>query len=323
MALTWGDINGKVNPHIVPRLVDNVYKSSPILTRLRTRNAERFEGGTSYRLPIIYAELNGDAFARGGQFNIAAVPTDTAVEVSPKFYYVNITLFGTDGVLARGPDAAMNYVESKMVNASGKMAKLLGTALFLDGQGTNSSVLHLDGLQGALDNGTIYPAYAGITRTDLGVANGVNNQGINGYVAALPAFTMTGMQTAYGAAWFGNESVDLIATTQTVWDIIWNKIQPQQRFREESSDVAKIGFQSLRWMGASIVVDQYCPAGYVFGLNSKYISLFISTLPKYQFGFTGFKEAQGSDDVAGQYLFGGNILIPAPRLFFTLTGVIG
>lgn len=47
MALTWDDITGKVNKHIIPRLVDNVYKSSPIFTRLRTRNAERFEGGTS------------------------------------------------------------------------------------------------------------------------------------------------------------------------------------------------------------------------------------------------------------------------------------
>ena len=55
--------------------------------------------------------------------------------------------------MARGNDAAMNYVESKMVNASGKMAKLLGTDLFLDGQGTNSATINLDGMQAALDNG--------------------------------------------------------------------------------------------------------------------------------------------------------------------------
>jgi hypothetical protein len=133
---------------------------------------------------------------------------------------------------------------------------------------------------------------------------------------------MAGMQTAYGSSWFGNEHIDLIVTTQTIWDIIWAKIQPQQRFMEESTDVAKIGFQSMRWLGASITVDQYCPSGLIHGLNTKYIQLWISTLPKYQFGFSGFKEAQNTDDVAGQYLFSGNILVPAPRLFFTLTGVI-
>lgn len=321
MALTWDDLTGKVNKHIVPRLVDNVYKSSPVFTRLRTRNAERFEGGTTIRHPIAYAELNGGAFQRGGTFNINYVQTDTAIEVNPKFYYVNVTLFGTDNVLARGPEAAMNYVESKMVNASGKMAKLLGTDIFLDGTGVNSSTISLDGFQQALDNGNTFASYGGITRSDLGVANGTNNQGINGYVNALQPFTMLGLQAAYGASWFGNEHIDLIVTTQLIWDMIWNKIQPQQRFLEESSDVAKIGFQSLRWNGASITVDQYAPAGYIFGLNTKYIQFWISTLAKYQFGFTGFKEAQNTDDVAGQYLFSGNLLIPAPRLFFMLTGV--
>jgi hypothetical protein len=47
MALSWNDITGKVQSHIVPRLVDNVYKSSPVFTRLRTQNAERFEGGNT------------------------------------------------------------------------------------------------------------------------------------------------------------------------------------------------------------------------------------------------------------------------------------
>ena len=322
MALTWDDITGKVNKHIIPRLVDNVYKSSPVFTRLRTRNAERFEGGTTIRHPIAYAELNGGAFQRGGTFNISYVQTDTALEVNPKYYYVNVTLFGTDNVLARGPEAAMNYVESKMVNASGKMAKLLGTDAFLDGQGTNSGTINLDGFQASLDNGNAFAAYGGITRSDLGVANGTNNSGINAYSdTSSTVFTMALLQTAYGGAWFGNEHIDLIATTQTIWNIIWNKILPQQRFMEESTDVAKIGFQSMRWNGASITVDQYCPAAHIFGLNTKYIQFWISTLPKYQFGFTGFKEAQNTDDVAGQYLFAGNLLVPAPRLFFKFTGI--
>lgn len=321
--LTWDDITGKVNKHIVPRLVDNVYKSSPVFTRLRTRNAEKFEGGTSIRHPIAFARLNGGAFQRGGTFNVAYVQTDTALEVVPKYYYVNVTLFGTDNVLARGPDAAMNYVESKMVNASGRMAELLGTDLFLDGTNVLSPTINLDGFIQALDNGNNYASYGGITRTDLGVIAGANNQGINAYVATPTGgvFTMTALQSAYGAAWFGNEHVDLIVTTQAIWDRIWGKILPQLRFQEESADVAKIGFQAMRWNGAVICVDQYCPAGYIFGLNSKYIQFWISTLPKYQFGFTGLKEAQNTDDVAGQYLFAGNLLMPAPRLFFQLSGV--
>ena len=321
MALTYDDLTSKTNKFIVPRMVDEVYKSSPLFTRLRSKNMERFEGGTSIRHPIMYAKLKGGPFTRGGSFDTSYVQTDTALEVNVKFYYVNVTLFGIDNVLNRGPEAAMSLVEAKMVNASGRMADLLGTDLFLDGQGTNSTSIALDGLQASVDDGSNYVSYGGITRTDI---SATASSGINSYVVnSVGTLTLGAVQTAYGSAWFGREHVDLICTTQPVWDIFWNKIQPQQRFREESSDVAKIGFQSMRYNGSSITVDQLCPTGFMFGLNTKFIQFWITTMPKYQFGFTGWKEAQNTDDVAGQYLFGGNLLNVGPRYMAKLGGITG
>lgn len=321
MGLTYDDLTSKTNKFIVPRMVDEVYKSSPLFTRLRSKNMERFEGGSSIRHPIMYAKLKGGPFTRGGSFDTSYVQTDTALEVNVKYYYVNVTLFGIDNVLNRGPEAAMSLVESKMVNASGRMADLLGTDIFLDGQGVNSTAIALDGLQASVDDGTNYQSYGGITRTDLSSSA---SSGINAYVvSSVGTLTLGAVQTAYGSAWFGREHVDLIVTTQPVWDIFWNKIQPQQRFREESSDVAKIGFQSMRYNGSSVTVDQLCPTGFMYGLNTKFIQFWITTMPKYQFGFTGWKEAQNTDDVAGQYLFGGNLLNVGPRYMFKLAGITG
>lgn len=321
MPLTYDDITSKTNKFIIPRLVDNVYKSSPLLTRLRTKNMERFEGGVTLRHPIMYAELKGGAFTRGGTFDISYVQTDTALEVNVKNYYVSATLFGTDNVLNRGPEAAMSYVESKMVNAAGKMAKLLGTDLFLDGQGTNSQVIQLDGLQSAIDDGTNYATYGGVTRS--AIASG-DNVGINSYLAqSVGTLSLSAVQTAFGSCWFGNEHIDLMVSPQPIWDILWNKIQPQQRFLEEDTDVGKIGFRAMRFNGASLVVDQYAPSQVLWLLNTKYIQFWITTLPKYQFGFTGWKEAQNTDDVAGQYLFAGNLLIVAPRLMGQMNGITG
>lgn len=320
MALTLDDITSKTNKFIVPALVDSVYKSSPLFTRLRTNNMMRFEGGTLIQHPLMYAKLKGGAFGRGQTFDTSYVQTDTALQVNVKNYYVSATLFGTDSVLARGPEQAMSYIDSKMVNAAGRMAELLGTDAFLDGQGTNSSTLALDGLVASIDDGNQFASYGNITRADI--ATGAN-VGINAYYASVATLALSNVQTAYGACWFGAERPDLIITTQAIWDIFWNKLQPQQRFQEESSDVAKIGFQSLKFNGASVTVDQLCPSGKMYGLNTKYIQFWISTLRKYQFGFTGWKEAQNSDDVAGQYLFAGNLLNIAPRLMFQLTGITG
>ena len=66
---------------------------------------------------------------------------------------VNITLYGTDHVLNRGPEAAMSLIESKMANAAGRMAELLATDMYLDGQGTNSSIIAVDGFQASVDDG--------------------------------------------------------------------------------------------------------------------------------------------------------------------------
>ena len=77
-----------------------------------------------------------------------------------------------DAITTRGPDEAVKYLTTKFINASGKMAKLLSQAMFRDGTGVVSSPIDLDGLLSAIDNGSAYASYGGITRSELGVVNG-------------------------------------------------------------------------------------------------------------------------------------------------------
>jgi hypothetical protein len=324
MALTWEDLNGKVQDKIIPTVADVVYKSSPVFVRIRTNNGQQFDGGIKIRQNIGYAELNGGPFGRGETFNTDYVQTDTAFAVDPKFYYVNVSLYGTDDVLARGPMQAVPFVGSKLANAAGKMAKLIATDMYLDGLGTSSSTKSVDGFNQWFDNGSLFTTVGGITRTDLGVSNGTNNQGANGYVASLSSgFSLKAVELAMGSCWFGVQHVDMLVSDQNSWNWFFNKLQPMQRFNEESSDVAKAGFRSFNFIGAQVVVDQYSPAGSMYGMNTKQENLmfFTSTLKRYQFGFTGFKEIYNSDDRSGQYLWAGNIIVANPRYNFRLTNI--
>ena len=316
--LTWNDVTGKTNDKIVPYLTDNVFKNSPVLTRLKSKRKFDFEGGLTIRHNIMYAPLKGGFYQRGQAFDTSAVQTDTALQFNLKYAYVNVTIYGIDQVLNRGTEAAMSFVGSKMINASGTMAQILATSLYGDGQGVLNSTQELDGFNAAINIPTNYAAYGGITRTDIA---STANTGINAYYAAPTAFSLGAVQTAFGASWFGQEKPDMLCTTQPVWDAFWNKLQPQQRFNDETSDV-HVGFRSFFWNGAQVVVDQYLSTlggqYTIFGLNTSYIYLYLSTVAKYQFGFSGWKEAQNTDDVAGQYQFGGNLVVAAPRLMFNL-----
>lgn len=73
MALTWGDLNGKLQDKIIPTVADVIYKSSPVFIRIRTNNGQQFDGGNYIRQNIGYAELNGGPFGRGQTFRLISL----------------------------------------------------------------------------------------------------------------------------------------------------------------------------------------------------------------------------------------------------------
>jgi hypothetical protein len=282
---------------------------------------ERFSGGLNIQRPIIFNELNGDAVGRGEAMNIDYVTTDTALTVNMKVYYVSVVLYGYDSMLNDGPQAIFSQVETKFQNASMKMAKLLATNMYLSNL-TGGRGKHLDGLPQWYDDGSLVTSVGGITRSDIMPVSTVG--GLNAYTNNIAGATLTlpTLNTAYGNAWFGADHPDLIVATQNGWNTVWNALQPLQRFTDDrSSDVAVAGFQSLRFNGAELVIDKYMPTGangVMYGLNTKYVEWYFSTNPKFQFGFTGFKESNNTIDVAGQFLVGSNMVIPNPRTGFKI-----
>lgn len=322
MPLPYNDITAVTVNRIVPELVDNYYKVSPVFVLVfKGENVMPFPGGNQIQQPIQYAPLKAGPFAPGGTFDISYVQTDTAMTFNVKYYYANVTIQGTQLPLNRGGMAIMSFVEEKMINGSQALAQALASDLYGDGQGTVTPQIAIDGLLAAYDDGTNYPSYGGLSRAAIG--SGANT-GINGYYANIGgALSIPSLQKAYGQATFGPRQPNLIATTQAVYNQLYNKMVPAQRVMDTTSDLFSIGFQALRFNNQRLVVDQYVPAGYVFGMNTDFLIPHISDQELFSFGFTGFKELPNSIDASGQLCFGGNIVVSAPRLGFILAGITG
>lgn len=329
MAFSLNDISAITTQKIVPVAVDVFFKDAPLFVLMRKNRSEQFAGGTFIQQPIEYQRLNGGAFARGGTFDTSYQQTTQALQFNVKFYYVNVTLMGTDRVLNQGAEAVMSNMSTKMANAAQTLAYFMGTDMFLDGQGNLSSTLQLDGLFAACNDGqtsgsgtgeTAIASYGGLARSAIGT--GANN-GINGYTQSFAGKSvgMSDLNAAIGAATFGQSGPNIMVGTQAVWNVFWNKIQPQQRFLDKDSAVAMAGFKSVRVDGIPMVVDQYAAAGVLYGLDSSFLKLWISEDPAFHFGFTGFKEAVNTVDVSGQYLFGGNMIYSNPRVSFQLLDI--
>ena len=296
--------------------MDTIYATSPVFTRLSQQNAEKFSGNTQVRQPIVVGELAGDVLTRGGSMPLDVVTTDAAITCQLKVYYVAINLYGWDAMNNDGPEAIFNQVEMKFLNASLKMAKLLATNMYLDGSSTTGRVNQLNGFSEWYDNGVLFPSVGGQLRTDIdSIATGAVG-GLNAYTATLTSFTLQALNTAYGNACWGPDHPDIIPVTQNAWNLIWNGLQPSQRYPNTENDLGNVGFTNFRFNAADVVIDRYLPTGTlgrIFLMNTDYIKWWFSNVPLFQFGWTGFKGDRQSLDVSGSFLVGSNIMVPNPR----------
>ena len=325
MPIPYNDITAVTVNFISPEIIDNYFKVSPVYVKIFKDGSgiRIWPGGNQIQVPFQYAPLKAGPFAPGGVFDISYVETQTAMYFNPKFYYANVTVQGTMLPINRGEEAVLNFLEPKIVNAAQALAQALIQDFYRDGQGTISSVISLDGILAGYDDGTNYSSYGGVPRSAVGTGA---SSGINGYFFSNSGtnwpFSLQQLQTAYGQATFGTNQPNLIATTQAIYNSFWAKVLPLQRTYATDPDLQSAGFKSFLFNGMAVVVDMYCPSGYVFGINTDYCYAYVSDDPRFGFGFTGFKELPNSVDMAGQTLFGGNVVVAAPRLGFVLSNVI-
>lgn len=324
MALLYSDISTVTVNMISPDFIDNYYKVSPTFVKVwKSGTMEKsYPGGLQIQVPFQFAPLKAGPFAPGGTFDISYVETQTAMTFNVKFSYANVTVRRTDFAINRGSAAIMNFLEPKVVNAEQALAQTLITQFFADGQGTVTPLIALDGILAGYDDGTNYASYGGITRAAIA---STASAGINGYFYSNSGtnwpFSLQQLQIGYGQATFGPDQPNFIATTQSIYNSFWAKMLPMQRTTEIDPDLQSAGFRSFKFNGMSVVVDQYCPAATVFGMNTDFIDAYVSDDPTFHFGFTGFKELPNSLDMAGQTVFGGNIVVTAPRLGFVFQNV--
>ena len=69
----------------------------------------------------------------------------------------------------------------------------------------------------------------------------------------------------------GKDRPDLIIVPNEIWDEFDRSMQGIQR--QSSTEMANLGFQSLKVKGIPVVHDQYCPANRAYVITSKYLKL--------------------------------------------------
>ena len=125
------------------------------------------------------------------------------------------------------------------------------------------------------------------------------------------------MTRMYGACTVDNDQPDLIVTTQAIYDAYETSLQANKRFAG-SDDIADSGFDSLRFKGASVVVDSHCPDGQMYFLNTNYLDFKVHK--DRNFAFEDFKRLEGSDNIQARLFWMGQLTCTNPRMMGCLGG---
>lgn len=270
MALNFDALTALTRKKYVPKLVDNIFKSSPMLSYLKDRQ-KSYDGGLGIIQPLIYGELAGIASYSGYDQIVydTSIPI-TAAEYKPKNIVAPIIISKDEELTNQGENQVINLLEAKMQIAEETLKKQFTAQLY--GDGTGNSGKDVDGLAamikdtniyGGIDR-TLYPWWAAIRKTNGGVKR---------------TLTEVMMLQAYLACSDGDDTPEVIFTDVEGWTQYYLLVKGRITIYTDSVKKAQsLGFQTLEFMGKPVIMDRNMPAQAagitrMYFLNPKYMNL--------------------------------------------------
>lgn len=289
-----------------PGLVDNFFGSAPLLAYIKKRHNVMLRGGRDIQENFVYTNFPSSSYGRGTEFDTSTREFSTTMIFDWKHAYAPVNLDVIDVDLNDSPEQVFDLVEAAMETGELSLLDGISTQLFADGSGNGAK--DFDGLANAVSRSTAV-TYGGITRSTTANTPGAAIRAAVENTAG-GALSLAGINDDYGSCVVAREKPDLLVTTQTLWNRIWERSQGSERNKPETE--REIGFESVRVNAADVTVDSHCPSGYVYYLNTKWWKLY--THNKWDFRFRGFMEPTNQQKMIGQIIVWGNLVCRSPRL---------
>lgn len=259
MGLTYDQISAITIRKYIPKMVDNIFDSNPLLMRMKKKSYQKLDGGTSIMCPLNYAVPTATGWYAAAD-TLLTTDNDafTSAEYSWKQLYTNISILRSDELKNSGDSAILNFLKSKVKVAEKNMLDQLGTGIYSNATDAKSII----GLQYMMSTSN---TIGGISQSTYSWWN--PSLDTTTTVLSLPV-----IQTRTNAVTVGSDKPTVHATTRTLYNSYMALLQPQQRFADP--ETANAGFQNLLYQGAPVIGDSHCPASKWFILNEDYLHLF-------------------------------------------------
>lgn len=268
----------------IPRMVVQIYKSSPLVSALLA-NAQIASGGVS----SVTVPVQGQKYVTpvwsdySGSFSQPAVSQGAFnAEFNLKLLIIPIPFLGMEGFL-QVDHSIIPVIDARMNDATYGAIDELASALYTNSTNTQKLI----GLPAAVDDGSNVTTYGGLSRTDYAWWKAQYTGSIGGgrftrdflltYINQL--VKATGEAPTFGVCGFGT------------WTSFASDFTDAERYNytvgQSPGSTAHAKFRAFQVAEVPIYADPYCPEGTVYLLNTRYLAIYLHRMGA--FAFTGFE----------------------------------
>lgn len=238
------------------KLADNVTENNALLMRLRKRGKVKpVSGGRTIVQELEYAE--NSTFKRYSGYEVLDIqPSDvfTAAEFNYAQAAVAVSMSGLEQLQNSGENAIIDLLENRIGNAERTMQNNIAADVYSDGSADAGK--QIGGLKLLVDFTPATGTVGGINAATAGNEfwrNVAFDATTDGGAAATSALMQSYMNRVYLQLVRGTDKPDLIVADNRYYRFYLESLQAIQRVT--SDEFAQAGFESLKYMGADVVLD--------------------------------------------------------------------
>lgn len=253
-----------INRWVSDRLMDQVFESTPLMAWLK-EHQEAAPSGLKVLEPLQYAQSSvAGSFTKGQTASVADRSIATNAEFDWVTYWDHIAIFPQDVMKCNGDAQKINLVKAKMQNVEDSLSDAINADLWATTWSDSAKVVPI-------------PVMAGDISTTVGnIAPGTDTWWQPRQDTGAASISLDKMQALHTDVSKGKASKapTLIVTAEGIFDSMHGLYVPYMRISQQGESrtvIGRLGFDSLRYKRADVVMDENCASDKLYMLNPKFV----------------------------------------------------
>ena len=293
------------------KLADNVTRNNALLAQLSSKGRVKTVSGGNVILQELEFADNSTVKNYSGYETLDISPSEvmSSAQFDWKQKAVAVSISGLEELQNSGKEQMIDLLEARVSNAEKSITNSIAIDCYSDGTGDGGK--QIGGLQLLIADTPTSGTVGGIDRATWTFWRNISFSSVTDGGGAATAANIQGYMNA---VWMrvvrGRDKPDLIVADNNYFGFYWNSLQAIQRIVSETGTMANLGFQTIKFNGAEVVLDGGfgggCPTNHMYFINSDYL-FFRPHRDRFFTPIRGDRYATNQDAVVKLIGFAGNL----------------